>query len=101
MKAMAENRHPVDRLADLRVQIALLTSEADKIRRKILSGEIEPRGDEYEAILREQNRIDLQEVHKRFGPAVDDCRRPYDVLMVVRRGIRRTIAKTSVETKPA
>lgn len=46
-----QNRHPIDRLADIRDLISGLKDEAEAIKEQILDGKIEPKGDIYEASI--------------------------------------------------
>ena len=48
--------HPVDRLAELKIQIADLEAERDSLRRQIITGEVEPVGEVWQATIRHQNR---------------------------------------------
>ncbi len=45
------NRHPIDRLADIRQMITVLEAEYAAIRSQVLAGEIDPIGQEYMAIV--------------------------------------------------
>jgi N-methylhydantoinase B/oxoprolinase/acetone carboxylase alpha subunit len=63
------NRHPVDQLADVRVQIAALKAREDELRKLILSGEADYRGDEWWADITTQSakRIDTAAVREAFS----------------------------------
>lgn len=52
----SENQHPVDRLADIRQQIADLNNEADAIRNGILAGSIGRKGEQHMAEVRQQSQ---------------------------------------------
>ena len=84
------NRHPVDRLADLRVQIKKLTEEADRLRVAIVeSGDMI--GDECFAKLvpKKQSRLDRRALEYCFGKAaVAACSRSFtqDVLYTYPKG---------------
>jgi hypothetical protein len=46
--------HPVDRLAEIRGEIARLHAEAEAIYYRVASGEVGTRGDDYQAHVRKQ-----------------------------------------------
>src|SRR5262245_22022844 len=74
-KKVTTNRHPVDRLFDLREQIKNLQADADKLRADIMrTGDYV--GVEYMAVPKttEQNRLDRDALNLEFGKArVDAC----------------------------
>lgn len=51
-----QNRHPIDRLADLRKQISELEAEANVIRASILAGAIDLHGEEYDGEIRDREQ---------------------------------------------
>jgi hypothetical protein len=51
------NRHPVDRLAEIRAEIAVLKEEEADLRARIINGEVVPlRGEEWVAVVRARDR---------------------------------------------
>jgi hypothetical protein len=78
------NRHPVDELADLRFEIALLQRRADALRDVILSGGCSLVGDEHRALIQvtNQNRVDVAALRRELSP---ERLRPFVVDQTVRR----------------
>jgi len=77
----SHNRHPVDRLSDLREQIKRLQEDEKDLRAAIIaSGDFV--GSEFIAILKEskQNRLDREKLNVKFGKAaVDTCCKEVEV----------------------
>lgn len=63
------NRHPVDRLADIRAELRELKEREEQLRNEILKGECELWGDEFEACIvrAEQERISLKAIRRKMG----------------------------------
>ena len=74
----SSNRHPVDRLSDVREQIKLLEAEEKSLRQTIIdTGDTV--GLEFVAMIKsnEQKRLDRPTLEARFGKAaVDECTKP-------------------------
>lgn len=72
----ATNRHPVDRLADVREAIRMLKDEEDALRQTIFAGACGLVGDQHEASVTESTteRLDAVALRKAWG---DDKLRPY------------------------
>ena len=64
------NRHPVDRLADVRTEIKKLEAAEAELRKKIIDGKHGLVGDQYLAEVRETVRetVDNALVRKHLGP---------------------------------
>lgn len=62
------NRHPVDRLADIREQMAELKTEESEIRNALING-ADRNGDEHLAIVTSTTRarLDTKAVERHFG----------------------------------
>ena len=77
---MSANQHPVDRLHDLKAEIAALEAEHETIRQRIIAGEVEPRGTEYEATVTEQQKrfVSVTEAERLLPPALFAPGRAHD-----------------------
>jgi hypothetical protein len=77
----SQNRHPVDRLYDIREQIKLLQAEEKTLRDDIIdSGDT--KGDQYVAMIKSSTRnlLDRPALEKRFGrDAVAECTKASEV----------------------
>jgi len=64
------NRHPIDRLADLRSEIKRLEAEEAELRKEILNGEHGLIGDQWIASVKVSDResLDTALVRKHLGP---------------------------------
>jgi hypothetical protein len=84
------NRHPIDRLADIREKIRALEAEADAIRADILAGKFDA-GIEYQAAIREQSRVivvDVRAALRVFGERLEPFLRRYRVPMVFLKRVK-------------
>lgn len=63
------NRHPVDRLADIRDQIRRLKAEEEIIRQELIDGKCRKIGDQWIAniFVSEHDRLDTTLIRKHFG----------------------------------
>jgi hypothetical protein len=66
------NRHPVDRLADVRAEMRELKEREEKLRNEILEGErgeCDLSGDEFEACIvhSEQERVSIDAIRRKMG----------------------------------
>ncbi len=70
-----KNRNPIDRLADIKSEIAALEKERDEIRVSIISGEIKPMGDEWFAKVseRDRRRITIADAERLCSPKLFDA----------------------------
>ncbi|WP_018184692.1 hypothetical protein [Kaistia granuli] len=87
---MLANRHPVDRLADLRVAIKALKAEEDEIRKSLLAEGADLSGSEHYAriTLTEQSKLDRKVLEERYGAKeVAECSKPVQVVTI------RTVAR--------
>lgn len=87
---MLTNRHPVDRLADLRATMKTLKAEEEDIRKTLLADGADLSGQEHYAriTLTEQSKLDRKALEERFGKkAVAECSKPVQILAV------RTVAR--------
>ena len=87
---MLANRHPVDRLADLRATMKALKTEEDEIRKSLLADGADLSGSENYAriTLTEQSKLDRKALEERFGKkAVAECSKPVQIVAV------RTVAR--------
>ena len=66
------NQHPVDRMAELKSHIAALEREFAELRSRLLSGNISPVGDEWQANVTEHTRrsIKLADVERVLPPEI-------------------------------
>jgi hypothetical protein len=78
------NEHPVDRLADLRMEVRALEAQIDELRAHIIeTGDV--RGDRYLASLQNQKRnaLSREKLDRKFGKAaVDACCDVRDMVLV-------------------
>jgi len=67
---VVKNRHPIDRLADVRAEIKRLDAVEAELRKSIIVGDFGLTGDQYIAEVRETTRetIDSALVRKHLGP---------------------------------
>jgi hypothetical protein len=73
---MTANRHPVDELADIRVEIARLKNRETELREELLADGADLEGDSYRAriVEAEQSYPDRARLEQRFGAkAVAEC----------------------------
>lgn len=66
------NRHPVDRMGDIKEQIAKLESEFADLREKVLTGDCLPTGDEWVALISEMKtrHISVKQAEKTLPAAL-------------------------------
>jgi len=66
------NRHPVDRLADLRQHLASLQAEEAELRAMVLAGKVSREGDEFRAEVSMHTRrgIDARKARELLPPEV-------------------------------
>ena len=71
--AIGINRHPVDRLGDLRDKMRALKREADAISTLILAGTIDATGDQYQAVITERPRarMNVKAAMAAIGEAIE------------------------------
>src|SRR5258708_5932289 len=83
------NRHPVDRLADVRSQIKLLRQSEEELRAEVLANPEDRTGDENEAMICETmvERVDIEKLKSELG-------------MAFLRPFVRQQVQTSVRLKP-
>jgi hypothetical protein len=64
-------KHPVDRMAEIRDQLAELEREYAELRGRLVAGEIEPEGDEWLATVthRTQRRITVKDAERALPAA--------------------------------
>lgn len=83
---MLANRHPADRLAEVRAAIRELQTEEQELRQALLAEDADLSGDEHYArlVTVETTRLDRKLLEDRFGKkAVAECAKP-----VVNRQVR-------------
>jgi hypothetical protein len=63
------NRHPADALADIRVELANLKAEHERLRRELIAADPESRiGDDYAAeVVTTNTHVDRKALEKHFG----------------------------------
>lgn len=68
--AELRNRHPVDELYDVRQEIHDLKKTENRLRNKIINGTCSLYGDQYEAVICNQERhiVDVDAIRREMGP---------------------------------
>jgi hypothetical protein len=74
--AALSNRHPADRLADVRAELRRLETEEDVLRAELMAAGADMQGEEFEALVRDrtQDRIDVKAAVRALGR---DVLRPF------------------------
>ena len=90
-----ENRHPVDRLKDVRDEIKRLGEVEDYIKRMILSGKFDLSGDEWDAVITAgtQKRLDRDAL----GKVVDLSEFMHDIEFKTIRIVKKKKAEAEPE----
>jgi hypothetical protein len=81
-----QNRHPADRLADVRLEIKKLTEEEIKLRAYLLEHPADRTGEEHVAVVGSQSRrhVDLKALADEIGASVLARFTLFRSMMVVR-----------------
>ena len=99
------NRHPVDELAEIRVERRRLGMRELALRNRILRGDVDLNGEEHRAEIKafEREELDRAKLEQRFGrAAVAECTRTveYQVISLSRRKRTRTTKLADVIEVP-
>jgi hypothetical protein len=83
---MQNNRHPVDRLADVRSEIKKLEAEEERLRAYLLEHPQDRTGEEHIAVVGSQNRkrVDLKGLADEIGASIIARFTSFRAAMIVR-----------------